>query len=67
MTTRRRIDLLARAYPRLFPRAELLRLVREQLGHIDAETSSRDDVIRFDARGPVTVKLEPHPAAVRLR
>ena len=36
MTTRQRIDLLARAYPRLFPRAELLRLVREQLGHVDA-------------------------------
>ena len=36
MTTRQRIDLLARAYPRLFPRAELLRLVRQQLGHVDA-------------------------------
>ncbi len=36
MNTRQRIDLLARAYPRLFPRAELLRLVREQLGHVDA-------------------------------
>lgn len=36
MTTRQRIDLLARAYPRLFPRAELLRLVRDQLGHVDA-------------------------------
>jgi hypothetical protein len=36
MTTRQRIDLLARAYLRLFPRAELLRLVREQLGHVDA-------------------------------
>lgn len=36
MTTRQRIDLLSRAYPRLFPRAELLRLVREQLGHVDA-------------------------------
>jgi hypothetical protein len=35
-TTRQRIDLLARAYPRLFSRAELLRLVREQLGHVDA-------------------------------
>jgi hypothetical protein len=32
MTTRQRIDLLARAYPRLFPRAELLRLVRSELG-----------------------------------
>jgi acyl-CoA reductase LuxC len=36
MTTRQRIDLLARAYPQLFPRTELLRLVREQLGDIDA-------------------------------
>jgi hypothetical protein len=36
MTTRQRIDLLARAYPRLFPRAELRRLVRQQLGHVDA-------------------------------
>jgi len=36
MTTRQRIDLLARAYPGLFPRTELLRLVREQLGHVDA-------------------------------
>ncbi len=36
MTTRQRIDLLARAYPRLFPRTELLRLVREQLSHVDA-------------------------------
>ena len=35
-TTRQRIDLLARAYPRLFPRAELFRLVRGQLGHVDA-------------------------------
>jgi len=36
MTTRQRLDLLARAYPRLFPRAELLRLLRSQLGHVDA-------------------------------
>jgi hypothetical protein len=36
MTTRQRIDLLAGAYPRRFPRADLLRLVREQLGHADA-------------------------------
>jgi hypothetical protein len=36
MTTRQRLDLLARAYPRLFPRAELLRLLRDQLGHVDA-------------------------------
>lgn len=36
MTTRDRIDLLAGAYPRLFPRAELVRLARDQLGHPDA-------------------------------
>jgi hypothetical protein len=36
MTTRRRLELLARAYPRLFPRADLLRLLRAQLGHADA-------------------------------
>jgi hypothetical protein len=36
MTTRQRIDLLARAYPRLFQRAEMLRFVQEQLGHVDA-------------------------------
>jgi hypothetical protein len=36
MTSRQRIDLLARAYPRLFPRAELLRLVRAQLGQVNA-------------------------------
>jgi hypothetical protein len=36
MTTRQRIDLLARAYPDEFPRAGLRRLVREQLGHVDA-------------------------------
>jgi hypothetical protein len=35
-TTRERIELLARAYPRLFPRLALLRLVRDQLGHVDA-------------------------------
>ena len=35
-TTRQRIDLLARAYPRLFPRAELVRLMRDQLGSVDA-------------------------------
>ena len=36
MTTRQRLDLLARAYPRLFPRADLLRLLRSELGHVDA-------------------------------
>ena len=36
MTTRQRLALLARAYPRLFPRAELLRLLRAELGDVDA-------------------------------
>jgi hypothetical protein len=36
MTTRQRIDLLARAYPHLFPRKELQNLLRAQLGHVDA-------------------------------
>jgi len=36
LTTRQRVDLLARACPRLFPRAELLRLLRDQLGDADA-------------------------------
>ena len=50
-TTRHRIDLLARAYPRLFPRAELLRLVREQLGHVDAlDRWMKRDGVRVRAR-----------------
>lgn len=48
-TTRQRIDLLAKAHPRLFPHAELLRLVREQLGHVDA-------LDRWMPRGPVRVR-----------
>lgn len=36
LTTHGRINLLARAYPRLFPKTELVRLVRGQLGHADA-------------------------------
>ena len=36
MTTRQRLALLARAYPHFFPRAELIRLLQTQLGHIDA-------------------------------
>jgi len=35
-TTRQRLELLARAYPRLFPHAGLPRLLRDQLGHPDA-------------------------------
>jgi len=53
MTTRRRLDLLARAYPRLFPRGKLLRLLRDQLGHVDAlDTWIRRDGVRVRARAP---------------
>jgi hypothetical protein len=52
-TTRQRLDLLARAYPRLFPRAELLRLARTQLGHIDAlDRWIARDGIRVRASAP---------------
>jgi len=53
MTTRQRLDLLTRAYPRLFPRAELLRLLRTQLGHVEALDAwiARDDT-RVRARAP---------------
>ena len=53
MTTRQRIDLISRAYPRLFPRAELTRMVRTQLGHVDAldRWISRDGV-RVRAKAP---------------
>ena len=53
MTTRQRLDLLARAYPRLFPRADLLRLLRAQLGHIDAlDRWMERDGVRVRARAP---------------
>ena len=53
MTTRQRLDLLARSYPQLFPRAELLRLLRSQLGHVDALDSwFVRDGIRIRARAP---------------
>jgi len=53
MTTRQRLDLLAPAHPRLFPRGKLLRLLRAQLGHADAldRWIERDD-IRMRARAP---------------
>lgn len=53
MTTRQRLDLLARTYPRLFPRGKLLRLLRAQLGHVDAldDWFLREDV-RVRARAP---------------
>jgi len=53
LTTRQRLDLLARAYPRLFPRAELTRLLRTQLGHVDALDSwIIRDGSRVRARAP---------------
>jgi hypothetical protein len=56
MTTRQRIDLLARAYPRLFPRVELLRFVRAQLGHVEAlDGWFVRDGIRVRARAPKTI------------
>ena len=36
MTTRQRLDLLARAHGKLFPRGGLARLLRAELGHVDA-------------------------------
>ena len=36
MTTRQRLDLLAKAFPTLFPRKELRKLLQTQLGHVDA-------------------------------
>jgi len=64
LTTRQRLDLLAHAYPRLFPRAELIRLLRAQFGHIDALDGwiSRDGV-RVRARTP---KLIYHVCAGNL-
>ena len=53
MTTRERLDFLSRAYPRLFPRAESIRLLRAQLGHVDAlDTWIERDSVRVRARAP---------------
>jgi hypothetical protein len=53
MTTRQRIDLLAAACRRLFPRDELLRLVGDQLGHIDAlDCWIAREGVRVRARAP---------------
>jgi hypothetical protein len=53
MTTRQRLDLLARAYPRLFPPAALRRLLDQQLGHIDAlERWITRDGVCVRARAP---------------
>jgi hypothetical protein len=56
MNLRQRIDLLARAHPRLFPRVDLRRLVVAQLGHLDALDSwiTRDEA-RQQARAPRTI------------
>ena len=53
MTTRQRLDLLARGYPRLFPARALKQLLRAQLGDIDAldEWIPRDG-IHVRARAP---------------
>jgi len=52
-TTRQRLDLLARAFPRLFPREELIRLLRTQLGHVDAlDTWIFREGLRVRARAP---------------
>jgi hypothetical protein len=50
-TLRQRLDLLARAYPRLFPRADLLRLIRAQLDSIDV-------LERPTSYGPVRVRAQ---------
>lgn len=64
MTTRQRLDLLARACPRLFPRAELQRLLRVELGHVDAlDAWGVRDGVRVRARAP---KLVHHVCAGNL-
>jgi hypothetical protein len=56
MTTRQRLDLLARAYPRLFPRTELMRLLRAQLGHVDAlDAWTERDGVGVRARAPKVI------------
>jgi len=53
MTTRQRLDLLTRAYPRLFPRVELVRLLETQLGHVNALDSwAQRKGINVRARAP---------------
>jgi hypothetical protein len=53
LTTRQRIDLIARTDSRLFPRAAVRRLVRQELGHIDAlERWTARDGIEVRARAP---------------
>lgn len=53
MTTRERLDLLSGAYPRLFPREQLLRLLRTQIGHVDAlDKWVKRDNVQVRARAP---------------
>ncbi len=53
MTTRQRLDLLARTYPRLFPRAGLVQLMHAQLGPVDILENWRDfPNVRIRARVP---------------
>jgi hypothetical protein len=53
LTTSQRIELLARACPALFPRAALVRLVRDQLGHVEAlDRWIARDRVRVKARAP---------------
>jgi hypothetical protein len=56
MTTRQRIELLARAYPRLFPRRELENLLRLELGCVEAlEKWFRRGKTLVRARAPKTI------------
>jgi hypothetical protein len=53
LTTRQRLDLLVRAHPQLLPRAELIRLLKTQLGHVDAlDAWVERDSLRVRARAP---------------
>jgi hypothetical protein len=53
LTTRQRIDLIACTDSRLFPRVGLLRLARQELGHVDAlDRWSTRDGIEVRARAP---------------
>ena len=53
MTTRQRLDLLAGAWPDFFPRRELIRLLKEELGSVDAlDTWIRRDSAKVRARAP---------------
>jgi len=53
VTTRQRIALLARAYPRFFPRRELEQLVHAQLGPLDIlENWRKFPGVRIRARAP---------------